>query len=154
MYILIFYALCVTLILFGFYHYITVKKEYEEDPYKKYDILSDLFSVNNIVIFTIIYSISFALIYFSFDDKADILSMIGVTDNDYSKLNNIAKTTLINPNILKNTICFRIPCAKAILKKRARLKKPAMRLKTIPFFATKKIDFFNKECMCYEFFFP
>ena len=103
MYILIFYALCVTLILFGFYHYITVKKEYEEDPYKKYDILSDLFSVNNIVIFTIIYSISFALIYFSFDDKADILSMIGVTDNDYSKLNNIAKTTLINPNILKNT---------------------------------------------------
>lgn len=103
MYILIFYALCVTLILFGFYHYISIKKEYEEDPYKKYDILSDLFSVNNIVIFTIIYSISFALIYFSFDDKADILSMIGVTDNDYSKLNNISKTTLINPNILKNT---------------------------------------------------
>jgi hypothetical protein len=89
--------------LFGFYHYITVKKEYEEDPYKKYDILSDLFSVNNIVIFTIIYSVSFALIYFSFDDKTDILSMIGVIDNDYSKLNNIAKTTLINPNILKNT---------------------------------------------------
>ena len=29
--------------------------------------------------------------------------MIGVIDNDYSKLNNIAKTTLINPNILKNT---------------------------------------------------
>lgn len=103
MYILIFYALCVTLILFGFYHYITIKKEYEENPYKKYDVLSDLFSVNNIVIFTIIYSISFVLIYFSFDDKADILSMIGVTDNDYSKLNNIAKTTLINPNILKNT---------------------------------------------------
>ena len=62
-----------------------------------------IFNVESIVIFTIIYSISFALIYFSFDDKADILSMIGVTDNDYSKLNNIAKTTLINPNILKNT---------------------------------------------------
>lgn len=103
MYILIFYALCVTLIIFGFYHYITIKKEYEDNPYKQYDILSDLFSVNNIVIFTIIYTISFVLIYFSFDDKADILSMIGVTDNDYSKLNNISKTTLINPNILKNT---------------------------------------------------
>lgn len=103
MYILIFYALCVTLILFGIYHYTTIKSEYDENPDKKYDILTDLFSVNNIVIFTIIYALSFALIYFSFDDKADILSMIGVTDNEYSKLNNISKTNLVDPNILKNT---------------------------------------------------
>jgi hypothetical protein len=102
MYKLIFYALCITLILFGFYHYINIKKEFDENPYKKYDLLADLFSVNNIVIFTIIYAVSFTLIYFSFDDKVDILSMIGETDNEYSKLNNIAKTTLIDPNILKN----------------------------------------------------
>jgi hypothetical protein len=41
--------------------------------------------------------------YFSFDEKTDILSMIGITDNEYSKLNDISKTTLIDPSILKNT---------------------------------------------------
>ena len=32
-----------------------------------------------------------------------MIGVTDVTDNDYSKLNNISKTTLINPNILKNT---------------------------------------------------
>ena len=37
------------------------------------------------------------------DENTDILSMIGITDNDYSKLNNISKKTLVDPHILKNT---------------------------------------------------
>jgi hypothetical protein len=43
------------------------------------------------------------LIYLSMDENTDILSMIGITDNDYSKLNNISKKTLVDPHILKNT---------------------------------------------------
>jgi hypothetical protein len=103
MYILILYALCVAIILFGIYHYFNFKNELEEYPDKKYEIFKDLLNVNNIIIFVIIFAFSLTLMYFSFDEKSDILSMIGITDNEYSKLNNISKTTLIDPNILKNT---------------------------------------------------
>lgn len=97
------YASCITLILFGIYHYMNIKQEFEENPEKKYELLTDLLSVNNIIVIVITFALSFILIYFSFDEKTDILSMIGITDNEYSKLNNISKTTLIDPNILKNT---------------------------------------------------
>jgi hypothetical protein len=103
MYILILYASCITIILFGIYHYINIKGDYEENPDKKYNITTDLLNVNNIMIFIIIFAFSLLLIYFSFDEKNDILSMIGITDNEYSKLNNISKTVLIDPSILKNT---------------------------------------------------
>jgi hypothetical protein len=43
------------------------------------------------------------VIYLFTDENTDILSMIGITDNDYSKLNNISKKTLVDPHILKNT---------------------------------------------------
>jgi len=103
MYILILYALCIAIILFVIYHYFNIKKELEEYPDKKYEIRKDLLNPNNAMIFIIIFAFCLTLMYLSFDEKTDILSMIGITDNEYSKLNNISKTILIDPSILKNT---------------------------------------------------
>ena len=103
MYILILYASCITVILFSIYHYININSEESENPNKKYDISADLLTTNNIIVFAIIFIFSITLIYLSTDENTDILSMIGITDNDYSKLNNISKKTLVDPHILKNT---------------------------------------------------
>ena len=103
MYILILYASCITVILFSIYHYININSEESDNPNKKYDISADLLTTNNLVVFAIIFVFSMTLIYLSMDENTDILSMIGITDNDYSKLNNISKKTLVDPHILKNT---------------------------------------------------
>ena len=103
MYILILYASCISVILFSIYHYININSEESENPNKKYDISADLLTTNNLVVFAIIFVFSMTLIYLSMDENTDILSMIGITDNDYSKLNNISKKTLVDPHILKNT---------------------------------------------------
>jgi|UniRef100_A0A6C0LEB0 hypothetical protein len=103
MYILILYASCISLILFSIYHYVNINSEESENPNKKYDISADLLTTNNVIVFAIIFVFSMTLIYFSTDENTDILSMIGITDNDYSKLNNISKKTLVDPHILKNT---------------------------------------------------
>lgn len=103
MYILILYASCISVILFSIYHYVNINSEESQYPDKKYDISADLLTTNNFVVFTIIFVFSITLIYLSTDENTDILSMIGITDNDYSKLNNISKKTLIDPHILKNT---------------------------------------------------
>ena len=42
MYIFILYASCIAIILFGIYHYINIKGDYEENPDKKYDIIKRL----------------------------------------------------------------------------------------------------------------
>jgi len=103
MYILILYASCISVILFSIYHYVNINSEESQYPDKKYDISADLLTTNNVIVFTIIFVFSITLIYLSTDENTDILSMIGITDNDYSKLNNISKKTLIDPHILKNT---------------------------------------------------
>ena len=103
MYILILYASCISVILFSIYHYININSEESDNPNKKYDISADLLTTNNLVVFVIIFVFSMTLIYLSMDENTDILSMIGITDNDYSKLNNISKKTLVDPHILKNT---------------------------------------------------
>ena len=103
MYILILYASCISVILFSIYHYININNEESENPNKKYDISTDLLTTNNLVVFAIIFVFSMTLIYLSMDENTDILSMIGITDNDYSKLNNLSKKTLVDPHILKNT---------------------------------------------------
>ena len=103
MYILILYASCISVILFSIYHYININSDESENPNKKYDISADLLTTNNLVVFAIIFVFSMTLIYLSMDENTDILSMIGITDNDYSKLNNISKKTLVDPHILKNT---------------------------------------------------
>jgi hypothetical protein len=103
MYILVLYASCISIILFSIYHYININSEQNENPDKIYNISNDLLTANNIIVFTIIYVFSMTLIYFSMDENTDIFSMIGITDNYYSKLNNISKKTLVDPHILKNT---------------------------------------------------
>jgi len=103
MYILILYASCISVILFSIYHYVNINSEESQYPDKKYDISADLLTTNNVIVFTIIFVFSITLIYLSTDENTDILSMIGITDNDYSKLNNISRKTLVDPHILKNT---------------------------------------------------
>ena len=103
MYIIILYASCISIILFSIYHYIMINNEKNEYPDKTYNITNDLLTPNNIIVFTIIFVFSMTLIYFSMDENTDILTMIGITDHDYSKLNNISKKTLVDPYILKNT---------------------------------------------------
>lgn len=103
MYILVLYASCISIILFSIYHYININSEQTENPNKTYNITNDLLTSNNIIVFSIIFVFSMTLIYFSMDENTDILSMIGITDNEYSKLNNISKKTLVDPHILKNT---------------------------------------------------
>ena len=103
MYILVLYASCISIILFSIYHYININSEQSENPNKTYNISNDLLTSNNIIVFSIIFVFSMTLIYFSMDENTDILSMIGITDNEYSKLNNISKKTLVDPHILKNT---------------------------------------------------
>ena len=103
MYILILYASCISVILFSIYHYININSGESENPNKKYDISVDLLTTNNIIVFAIIFIFSMTVIYLFTDENTDILSMIGITDNDYSKLNNISKKTLVDPHILKNT---------------------------------------------------
>ena len=94
MYIIILYASCISIILFSIYHYIMINNEKNEYPDKTYNITNDLLTPNNIIVFTIIFVFSMTLIYFSMDENTDILTMIGITDNDYSKLNNISSTVL------------------------------------------------------------
>jgi hypothetical protein len=103
MYILL-YSIIVSFVLFGIVHFIENNNSDEDDDENdKYDVYSDLFSVNNLIKFVIIFSIIMSLFYFAFDDNMDVLSMIGITDNDYSKLNNINKTNIVDPAMLRNT---------------------------------------------------
>lgn len=103
MYILL-YSIIVSFVLFGIVHFIeNNNSDEDDDEYAKYDMYNDLFNVNNLIKFVIIFSIIMSLFYFAFDDNMDVLSMIGITDNDYSKLNNINKTNIVDPSMLRNT---------------------------------------------------
>lgn len=104
MYNILLYSIIVSLVLFGIVHFIENNNNDDDDgETAKYDIYSDLFNVNNLIKFISIFSIIISLFYFAFDDSMDVLSMIGITDNDYSKLNNINKTNIVDPSMLRNT---------------------------------------------------
>jgi hypothetical protein len=103
MYILL-YSIIVSLVLFGIIHYIENNTDDDdEDSEEKYDMYNDFFNLNNLIKFVIIFSFIISLFYYAFDDTIDVLSMIGITDNDYSKLNNINKTNIVDPSMLRNT---------------------------------------------------
>lgn len=107
MYILL-YSIIVSLLLFGVIHYIENNTNDEDNKdengeYEEYDMYYDLFNVNNLIKFVIIFSFIITLFYLAFDDSIDVLSMIGITDNDYGKLNNINKTNIVDPSMLRNT---------------------------------------------------
>lgn len=107
MYILL-YSIIVSLLLFGVIHFIENNTNDEDNKdengeYVEYDMYYDLFNFNNLIKFVIIFSFIITLFYLAFDDNIDVLSMIGITDNDYGKLNNINKTNIVDPSMLRNT---------------------------------------------------
>jgi hypothetical protein len=104
MYMLLFYSVIVSLILFGVIYLIENNNDdntNSEDT--KGDSSSDLLNFNNCLKFVIIFTSVFSLFYFAFDENMDVLSIIGITDYDYSKMNDINKTNIIDPSILRNT---------------------------------------------------
>ena len=100
MYILLLYSIVITSIIFGIYQYIdSINRDNDVQPY---DINKDLFTANNIMIYIVILSIVFFVIYMAFGDDTDIFSSIGIFDNDHNSYE--IKKTNINPSILRNTL--------------------------------------------------
>ena len=70
MYILLLYSIVITSIIFGIYQYFdSINRDNNVQPY---DINKDLFTANNIMIYIVILSIVFFVIYMAFGDDADI----------------------------------------------------------------------------------
>jgi hypothetical protein len=98
------YSIIVSLVLFGVVHFIENNtSDSEEGNEDIEDDKYELLNLNNLMKFVIIFSFIFTLFYLAFDDNVDVLSMIGITDNDYGKLNNINKTNIVDPSMLRNT---------------------------------------------------
>jgi len=74
-----------------------------EDKAEEYNIYNELFTAKNIIVFCIINLIIFVIIYMAFDEKTDILSMVGLSGHDYGKMNNISKSNIVDPTSLRNT---------------------------------------------------
>ena len=93
------YSLIVSVILFALYYYInTNNKDKNED----YNENKEFFTINNFVIFSIIYVFIFSLLYLAFDDGSSLVSLGILTDDDYSKPNKITKSNIVDPSVLKN----------------------------------------------------
>jgi len=101
MYILILYSLIVSILLFSIMFYFENKNR--EDTGQEYNIYNELFTSKNIIVFCIIYLIVFIIIYMAFSEQNDILSMIGLSGHDYGKINNISKSNIVDPSLLRNS---------------------------------------------------
>ena len=84
-------------IMFYFEH-----KNIEDKP-EDYNIYNEIFTPKNIIVFCIITLIVFAIFHMAFSEKTDILSMVGLSGPDYGKMNNINKSNIIDPTILRNS---------------------------------------------------
>jgi len=98
MYILL-YSVVISALIFGAYQYFdSINRDAITQPY---DITKDLLTVNNIMIFILIVSIVFFIMYMGFNEDPDIFSSLGIFDNDNNS-NDIKKTN-VNPSVLRNT---------------------------------------------------
>ena len=98
MYILL-YSIVISALIFAAYQYLdSINRDAITQPY---DITKDLLTVNNIMIFILIVSIVFFVMYMGFNEDPDVLSSLGLFDNDNNS-NDIKKTN-VNPSILRNT---------------------------------------------------
>jgi len=102
MYILILYSLIVSILLFSIMFYFENKNR-DEDKCEDYNIYNEIFTPKNFIVFCIINLIVFAIIYMAFSETTDILSMVGLSGHDYGKMNNINKSNIIDPTILRNS---------------------------------------------------
>ena len=98
MYIL--YSVVISTLIFAVYQYIdSLNRDNNEQPY---DINKDLLTLNNIMIYMLIVSLVFFIIYMAFSDDIDIFTSLGVFENDNNNLYEIKKTN-VNPSIFRNT---------------------------------------------------
>jgi hypothetical protein len=98
MYILL-YSIVISALIFAAYQYLdSINRDAITQPY---DITKDLLTVNNIMIFILIVSIVFFVMYMGFNEDPDVFSSLGLFDNDNNS-NDIKKTN-VNPSILRNT---------------------------------------------------
>jgi hypothetical protein len=98
--IILLYSLIVAVIIFYIYYYINAKNE--EEYIDEYEEPKSMFTIQNLVIFCIIYIFVFTLLYLAFDDGSSLISL-GILENDYSKQNKLNKSNIVDPSIIKNT---------------------------------------------------
>ena len=95
------YSIVISTLIFGIYQYIdSINRDADSPPY---DITRDILTVNNIMIYILILSIVFFIMYMAFSDENTLFSSLGIFDNDNSTSSNEIKKTNVNPYILKNT---------------------------------------------------
>lgn len=81
MYILL-YSVVISALIFGVYQYFdSINRDSDSPPY---DITKDILTANNIMIFIIILSIVFFIMYMAFNNDNDVFSSLGIYDNDNS----------------------------------------------------------------------
>ena len=98
MYIL--YSVVISTLIFAVYQYIdSLNRDNNVQPY---DINRDLFTINNIMIYMLIVSVVFFIIYMAFSDDLDIFTTLGIYENDNNSSSLEIKKTNINPAILRN----------------------------------------------------
>ena len=98
MYIL--YSIVISAVIFGVYHYFdSINRDTNDVPY---DVNRDLLTINNIMIYFLIVSIVFFVIYMAFGDDLDIFTSLGIYENDNNNSSLEIKKTNINPVILRN----------------------------------------------------
>ena len=96
MYILL-YSVVISALIFGVYQYFdSINRDSDSPPC---DITKDILTVNNIMIYILILSIVFFVMYMAFDNENDVFSSLGIYENSSSEI----KKTNVNPYILKNT---------------------------------------------------
>jgi hypothetical protein len=100
MYIL--YSIVISAVIFGVYHYFDSISRDRDTNDVPYDVNKDLLTINNILIYILIVSIVFFVIYMAFSDDLDIFTTLGIYDNDYNNNSLDIKKTNINPAILRN----------------------------------------------------
>ena len=95
------YSLIVSVILFALYYYIDTNNE---DKNEDYNEKKEFFTINNFVIFCIIYVFIFSLLYLAFDDGSSLVALGILTDDDYSKPNKISSSNIVDPSFLLKII--------------------------------------------------
>jgi len=97
---LLLYSIVVTLVLFGIYHYLERKNSDEADV-KEYNIYNELLTFKNIIVVIIIFIFIFSLLYVAFDDGTTLSSALSIFDNEYTNLNILNKSNILDKDLLK-----------------------------------------------------
>jgi len=93
------YTLIVSVALFAVYYYINKNNE---DKNEDINETQSFFTLNNFIIFCMIYVFIFSLLYLAFDDGSSLASLGILTDDGYSKPNKLTKSNIVNPSVLKH----------------------------------------------------